>query len=147
MQLSDNYESVLFFSRHKLSYYNVWAAVNARAECWYRKNLLKLRSELQVLTLLKSLLCSFLLFFFTNLRNHQFFATIERQYARWSQNFVTPQLIVILDGVNQDMVQDLCTGRTLCQYPNNVHKTNDENLHKLKRKSYLVILIAINKSR
>ena len=62
MQLSDNYESVLFFSRHKLSYYNVWAAVNARAECWYRKNLLKLRSELQVLTLLKSLLCSFLLF-------------------------------------------------------------------------------------
>ena len=61
--------------------------------------------------------------------------------------FVTPQLIVILDGVNQDMVPDLCTGRTLCQYPNNFHVTNDENPHKLRRKSYLVILIAINKSR
>ena len=82
-----------------------------------------------------------------DLRNYQFFATIERRYARWSQNFVTLQLIVILDGVKQDMVPDLSTGQTFCQYPNNVHVTNNENLHKLKRKSYLVILIAINKSR
>ena len=61
--LSDRYESLQFFSRYNLSCSNVRADVSGKAECWYCKTCLKLRSELQVLTPLKSSLYLFFMFY------------------------------------------------------------------------------------
>lgn len=42
----------------------------------------------------------------------------------------TPELVVLLDGVKQKAIPDLCKGRTLCQYPKTL-RVNDDNLSKL----------------